>query len=92
MNSNPYIETFGHAAQYKAQKLLRLGKIYKVTEGEYAVQPVLGYNKTTYAVKEIMGKLTCTCQKHHHCSHILAVFLFREQTESITGDRQLLFV
>lgn len=90
MKSNPYLETFGHAAQYKAHKLLRLERVYKVTDGEYRIMPILGYNRTTYTVKEIMGKLTCSCQKHHHCSHMLAVHLFIEQTEG-AGERQLLF-
>lgn len=90
MKSNPYLETFGHIAQYKAHKLLTLEKVYKVTEGEYRVMPIPGYNTTTYTVKEIMGKLVCTCQKHHHCSHALAVFLFIEQTEGVR-ERQLLF-
>lgn len=93
MRSNPYLETFSHAAQYKAQKLLRLSRIHKATDGEYLVLPILGYNSTTYVVKEIMGKLTCNCQRGRsgrRCSHMLAVHLFIEHTEK-AGERQLLF-
>ena len=90
----PYFETFSQSTQYKARKLLLLQKVYKRTEGEYVVMPILGYNTTEYTVKEIMGKFMCTCQKGRgrgHCSHMLAVYLFIEKTEGIK-ERQLQFL
>lgn len=93
MKSSPYLETFTRVAQYKAQKLLKLRNIIKVTDGEYKALPIYGYNSTTYTIREIMGKFTCNCQmgrKSKRCSHILAVYLFIERTEGI-GERQLQF-
>lgn len=93
MKSNPYLETFTRVAQYKAHRLIRLSRVHKVNDSEYLVLPILGYNSTTYKIKPIMGKLTCTCQrgrKDAHCTHALAVFLFIEQTDGIK-DRQLQF-
>lgn len=65
--------------QYKAQKLLRLKRVARITTDEYKILSILGYNKTDYTVKWIMGRPTCTCQRGHQarpCSHMLAAYLF----------------
>ena len=90
MKTDPYVESFPRSMRYKAQKLLRLSRVAKITSDIYRILPILGYNKTDYTVKWIMGKLTCTCQrgrKARQCSHMLAVHLFTGGTQ----EKQLQF-
>lgn len=62
--------------KYKAKKLLEQGLIHQ-TGNQYIIDPIKGYNKTTYCVSKEGNAYTCTCQHYNRfgteCSHIMAV-------------------
>ena len=61
--------------KYKANKLLTQGLIHKNGD-TYIIEPIKGYNKTTYIVKKDGNAYTCTCQHYNRFgterSHIIA--------------------
>ena len=77
----------------KAQKLIELGNITKVTDGLYSCAPIPGYNTRTYAIRESMGETRCNCQagrKGRECSHIQAVRMWQSKNEP-QAEKQLTF-
>jgi len=76
-------KTFTQPLNYKIKKLLELSLVTRITDGLYQVNPIPGYNITTYRVQERFGRLLCNCQNgKNNCAHAQAVRIYREQTES----------
>lgn len=84
-------KTFAQPVNQKVRKLIELGLISRITDGVYQCLPIPGYNISTYTIKELYGQFICNCQmgrKGRECSHVRAVRIYREQTES-TKEQQL---
>lgn len=66
----------------KARHTVKLGRIKRVSEGNFLCVPEEGYNKTTYSIHYdyFNDAWSCNCQHNHVvgkiCSHIIAVNLF----------------
>ena len=67
----------------KALKFIRNNCVEKISDG-YIIKPIIGYNKTVYAVKR--NPQSCNCQyfvtqkrkgETPTCSHILAVIYYK---------------
>lgn len=63
----------------KAKKFLEEGKVKDRDFGKYHVEPIEGYNSTTYMVD--LNEKSCNCQYNvmsgRICSHILAAIFYR---------------
>jgi hypothetical protein len=87
---NAGTRTFAQPVNQKVKKLLELGLISRITDGLYQCLPIPGYNITTYTIRELMGRLTCNCQrgrKELECSHVRAVRIYQDQVEHIKQEQ-----
>lgn len=92
---DPSREELTGSQKDKAEKFISLDLVERVTDFDFFIKPIKGYNKTTYqvkVVKTVLGGVAfrCNCQFYHTtektCSHIMAVKMF--MFEKLGGKRQ----
>lgn len=82
---NERLEKLIHPWKRKIEKLVRMGKIQKVSDDEYLCHPILGYNTRKYVMnRTTTGSFRCNCQgfnKRGDCSHIQALYIVMDDKE-----------
>lgn len=74
-------ETLKGSQRSKARRFVNNGLVsYSFTEKTFTVKPIIGYNKTTYTIRNDTKGLRCNCQYYvkteKYCSHILSILLW----------------